>query len=90
MSRVIILIYSLICILFSSSAISCEFLVLYVRGKQSKLCSILFKCFANLYDGACVLFIAGLIGSLSLCVFIYILSFGVIGFMFVRGLLARR
>ena len=85
-SKVIVLICSLICILFSSSAISCEFFILYVCGKQSKLCRLLFKCFAVLYDGACVLFITGLIGLLSLCVLMCILSFGAIGFMFVRYL----
>ena len=56
--------------------------MLYVCGKQSKLCSFLFKCFVILYDGACVLFITGLIGLLSLCVFMYTLrKFGAIGIL---------
>jgi len=55
----------------------------------------LLNCYTNywtyiyffiLYDGVCVLFITGLIVSLSLCVCMYILSFGAIGFMFVRYL----
>jgi len=58
---------------------------MYVVSKVNYVV-FLFKCFAILYDGACVLFITGLIGSLSLCVFMYILSFGAIGFMFVRYL----
>jgi len=40
--------------------------------------------FANLYDGACVLFVTGLFDSFSLCVLIYILSFGAIGFILIR------
>ena len=54
--------------LFTSSVISCEFFVLYVCGRQIKWSSFLFRCLAILYDGACVLFITGLIGSLFLCV----------------------
>jgi len=52
------------------SAISHELSILYVYGKQIKLCSFLFKYLALLYDGACVLFITGLIGS-----FIYVLLY---------------
>jgi len=53
------------------SAISYELLILYVYGKQIKLCSFfLFKYLAILYDGARVLFITGLIGS-----FFYVLIY---------------
>jgi len=70
-----------------SSAISCEFFVLYVC-RQIKLCSFLFRYLAILYDGACVLFVTGLTGSLFLCVFTYTLSFGAAGFMLIRYLCA--
>ena len=50
--------------------------------------AFLFKYLAILYGGACVLFITGLIGSLFLCVFMYMLSFGAAGFMFIRYLCA--
>ena len=83
-SRGIIFICSLICMIFSSSAISCECFVLYACGRQIKLCSFLFKYLAILYDGACVLFITGLIGSSFLCVFMYTLRFGAVGFMLIR------
>jgi len=67
-SRVITFICLSICNLFSSFVISCKFFVLYVYGRQSKLFCFLFMNLAILYDGASVLFTAGLIGSLSLCV----------------------
>ena len=57
-------------------------------GRQIKLRSFLFMYLAILYDGACVLFITGLIGSLFLCVFKYTLSFGTAGFMLIRNLCA--
>ena len=44
--------------------------------------SYLFMNLAILYDGASVLFTTGLNGSLSLCVLMYMLSFGAVGFMF--------
>ena len=68
------------------SAISCEFFTLYVFGKGNKSRSFLFKCLANLCDGACVWFITGLIGAFSLCVLIYALSCGALGFIFMRYL----
>jgi len=58
--------------------------VLYVFGKFNKWYNYLFMCFAILCAGACVLFITGVIGSFSLCVLIYILSFSAVGFMFTR------
>ena len=48
----------------------------------------LFKYLAILYNLACVLFITGLIGSFFLCVFMYILSFGAVGFTFTKYLCA--
>jgi len=57
-------------------------------GRQITLCSFLFKYLVILYNGACVLFITGLIGSLSLCVLMYILNFGATDFMFIKYLCA--
>jgi hypothetical protein len=70
MSRVIILLCSLIWILFSSCAISYEFLVVYANGTHIKLFSFLLRYMAILYDGARVLVTTGLIGSFPLCVFL--------------------
>jgi len=47
---------------------------------------LLFKNLAILYEGGCVLSITGLIGLISLCVFMYALILGVVGFMFSRYL----
>jgi len=58
-----------------------------VYGNLILLCSFLLKYLAVLYDGACVLFITGLIGLLYFCDFMYMLSFGAAGFMFIRYLL---
>jgi len=63
--------------------------VLYVYGRQSKVFSFLFMNLAILYDGASVLFTTGLIGSLSFCVFMYMFSFGAIGFVFTKYLCDR-
>jgi hypothetical protein len=54
-SNVMILLFSLIWTLFSSCAISCEFLVVYVFGKHIKLRNFLLRNLATLYDGSCVL-----------------------------------
>jgi len=63
--------------------------VLYVYGRQSKLFSFLFMNLAILCNGASVLFTAGLIGSLSLCVFMYMFSFWAVGFLFTKYLCDR-
>ena len=60
--------------------------MLYVYGRQSKLFSFLFMNLAILYDGASVLFTTGLIGLLSLRVFMYLFSFGAVGFIFTKYL----
>jgi len=88
-SRAITFICLSICILFSSFAISCEFYVLYAYGRQSRLFRFLFISLAILYDGASVLFTMGLIGSLSFCVFMYMFSFGALGFIFNKYLCER-
>lgn len=44
----------------------------------------LLRYFASLYDGACMLFISGLMGLSSLCIFIKALRFGAIGFICVK------
>ena len=49
-SRAVTFICLSVCILFSSFAISCEFFVLYVYGRQSRLFSFLFINLAILYD----------------------------------------
>ena len=81
-SSVIIFMYSSMCIDFSSSANSWAFLVGYVCGRFIRLFNFLLRHLAVLYAGACVLFTTGLIGSFSLCVFLYTLSFDAVGFMF--------
>ena len=86
MSNTMILLFSLIWILFSSCTISCEFLVLYVFGRLIRPCNFLFRIFGNLYDGACVLFIMGRIGLSSMCIFMYTLSMGAVGFIFIKYL----
>ena len=55
-------------------------------GRLNFLFSFLFINLAILYDGASVLFTAGLTGSLSLCVFMYMFSIGAVGFIFTRYL----
>jgi len=54
------------------------FFVLYVFGRQSRLFSFLFINLAISYDEANVLFSTGLIGSLPLCVFMYMFCFGAV------------
>ena len=39
-----------------------------------------------LYDGACILFITGRIGSSCLCVFMYAFNLGAVCFMFIKYL----
>ena len=63
--------------------------MLYVYGRQSKLFSFLFMNLAILYDGASVLFTTVLIGSLTLCVFMYMFSLGAVGFIFTKYLCDR-
>ena len=63
--------------------------MLYVYGTQNKLLSFLFTNLAILHDGASVLFITGLIGLLSLRVFMHMLSFGAVGFMLIKYLCDR-
>jgi hypothetical protein len=69
MSSVIILLCSLIWILCRSCATSFEFCAVYVFGKSIKRRSFLLRNLASLYDGACLLFITGQMGSPSLCFF---------------------
>ena len=57
-------------------------------GRFIRLFNFLLSYLAVLYAGACVLFTIGLMGLFSFCVFMYILSFGAIGFMFIRYLCA--
>src|SRR5215469_2010157 len=83
MSKVIIFMCSSMYIALRSSATSCAFLVVYVHGRFIRLIIFLLRCLAILYAGACILFTTGLIGSFSLCVFMYTLSFGATGFMFI-------
>lgn len=64
-----------------SSATSYAFLVVSVYGRFMRLFNFLLRYLAVLYDGACMLFTTRLIGSFSLCVFMYTMSFG---FMFIR------
>jgi len=52
------------------------------------LCILLFKNLVILYEGACLLSITGLIFLFSLCVFMYALILGAVGFMFSRYLRA--
>ena len=61
-----------------SWATSFEFLVPYVYGRCIIWFSFLLKCLASLYDGACMLLISGLIGSLSLCILMRALSVGAV------------
>ena len=81
MSRVI----SLICLLIFKftiySAISNEFFTVYVFSRGKWKCNILISSLAILCDGVCVLIITGLMGAFSLCVLIYALSCGALGFM---------
>jgi len=94
MSNAMILLFSIIWILFSSCTILCEFLVVYVFGRLIRSCNFLLRNSATLYDGVCVtlydgvcvLFIKGQINLSSLCVFMYALSMGAVGFIFIRYL----
>jgi hypothetical protein len=72
MSSVIIFMCSSMCIVFSSSAASCAFLVVYVCGRFIRLFNFLLKYLAALYAGACMSFTTGLIGSICLCFYVYI------------------
>jgi hypothetical protein len=58
----------------------------YVLGRFIYSFILLFKNLAILYEGACVLSITGLIGLFSLCVFMYALILGAVGFIFSRYL----
>ena len=85
-SRVITFFCLSICNLSVHLRFLVSFFVLYVYGRKSKLFSFLFMNLAMLYDGASVLFTTGLIGSLSLCVFMHLLSFVAVGFIFTKYL----
>ena len=60
--------------------------MLCIFDKLTEHLSFLLRHFATLYNGACMLFITGLIRSFILYVSVYALMFGVIGFIFVRYL----
>jgi len=86
LSNVMILLFSLIWILFSSCTISCEFLMVCVFGRFIRPCNFLLRNLVTLYDGVCVLFIKGQIGLSSLCVFMYALIIGAVCFIFIKYL----
>ena len=53
-------------------------------GRFIRLFNFLLRYLAVLYAGSRVLFTTDLMGSFSLCIFMYTLSVGAIGFMFIR------
>ena len=89
MSRVVILWFLVTWKMFSFCAISFEVLVAHFYGKCIHLLSILLGCLVTLYDASCVLFITGLMFSLSLCILISALHLRAVGFIFVGCLFVR-
>ena len=83
MSSVIIFICSSKCIVLVLLPLLRVFCGVGVR-RFIRLFNFLLRYLAVLYAGACVLFTTGLMGSFSLCVFMYTLSVGATGFMFIR------
>jgi len=65
MSNVINLLLLWSWILCKSWATSCEFLVMKVLGRLTRLINFLFSSVAVLYEGVCRLFITGRIGAPS-------------------------